>query len=172
MTTSVDKPQLVSIGYLGRTFGIKGWVLLNCDANTCIFNCKKVWLKLHGESEWVLKSAFQAKKHGSKAILFFPDFCDKEAATRLNGAVVAIQHDVLEPLPLGTYYWCDLRGLKVINSDGNDLGHVKALIETGANDVLVLEQSGVEKLIPFIRQVILRVDLKEGVIVADWVPEF
>lgn len=172
MTASVDKPQLVSIGYLGRTFGLKGWVWLNCDANTYIFNCKKVWLKLRGESEWVLKAAFQAIKRGSRAILFFPDFCDKESATRLNGAVVAIKHDVLEPLPLGTNYWCDLQGLKVITSGGNDLGYVKALIETGANDVLILEQSGVERLIPFIRQVILRVDLKEGVIVADWDPGF
>lgn len=172
MTNLVDDPNLVFIGRIGRSYGLKGWVWLRCDSNTQIFNYKELWIKLQSQSNWVLKSAFQIKKHHSKVILFFPACCSKEGAAALNGATVAIQRDALDPLPLDSYYWCDLQGLKVMNPEGKPLGRVKALIETGPNDVLVLEEEGGQTLIPFVKQFILRVDLKEGVIVADWDPEF
>lgn len=172
MVNLVDEPNLVSIGRIGRSYGLKGWVWLRCDSNTQIFNYKELWVKLQGESVWDLKPSFQLKKLASKVILCFPDCCDKEGAAVLNGATVAIQRDALNPPPLGSYYWCDLQGLKVMNPEGKSLGRVKALIETGANDVLVLEEEGGRTLIPFVKQFILWVDLKEGLIVADWDPEF
>ncbi len=71
----------------------------------------------------------------------------------------------------GQWYWSDLIGLAVINREGVPLGTVRRMIETGANDVMVLEGDR-ERLIPFLTgQVIERVDLEAGQILVDWHPE-
>ncbi len=69
-----------------------------------------------------------------------------------------------EPL---SYYWRDLEGLQVINHLGQKLGKVSHLLETGANDVMVVlgEQ---ERLIPFVRHFVQKVDLAEQTIYVEW----
>jgi len=68
----------------------------------------------------------------------------------------------------GTWYWADLEGLQVTHRDGTVLGTVDYLLETGANDVLVIKGDK-ERLIPFVAgDVILDVDIAEGVISVDW----
>ena len=69
------------------------------------------------------------------------------------------------------YYWTDLIGLSVTNTEGVEFGTVKELLETGANDVLVVQgnrEDQKQRLIPFIRQVILDVDLKGRAIKVEW----
>ena len=76
------------------------------------------------------------------------------------------------------FYWADLMECRVVTQDGVDLGQVVQMLETGANDVLVVQQqiSGSEpqeRLIPFILEdVIISVDLAGKVITVDWDPEF
>ena len=68
----------------------------------------------------------------------------------------------------GSFYWSDLEGLKIVHSDGTDLGRVAYLLETGSNDVLVTTGKP-ERLIPFIMgKIVLNVDLANGVITVDW----
>jgi len=55
---------------------------------------------------------------------------------------------------------------------GTHLGRVEALIATGANDALVVQDGERERLVPFIAQVAREVDLDRGVILVDWDPEF
>jgi len=75
------------------------------------------------------------------------------------------------------YYWSDLIGLEVVNLQGESLGKVTGLLETGANDVLKVKgpkksegagKSEGERLVPFIDQVIVKVDLTASRITADW----
>jgi 16S rRNA processing protein RimM len=65
-----------------------------------------------------------------------------------------------------------LIGLAVRTPDGRELGRVERLLETGANDVLVLRGEGRERLVPFIEAVVREVDLEGGRLVADWDPDF
>ena len=97
---------------------------------------------------------------------------DRDAAAALIDLEIAVGRDQLpEPEP-GEYYWFDLVGLDVVNRDDTPLGRVKAMMETGANDVLVL-QGDRERLVPFVvGEIIDEVDLEAGRIVADWDPEF
>ncbi|MGI9237457.1 MAG: ribosome maturation factor RimM, partial [Woeseiaceae bacterium] len=68
----------------------------------------------------------------------------------------------------GHYYWKDLEGLKVVGSDGSNLGTVAYLLETGAHDVMVVTGE-TERLIPFVsNEVVIDVDLAKGVITVDW----
>ena len=68
----------------------------------------------------------------------------------------------------GQYYWSDLEGLSVVHRDGTELGKVDYLLETGANDVMVVKGEE-ERLIPFVMdKVVLDVDLAKGEISVDW----
>jgi 16S rRNA processing protein RimM len=70
------------------------------------------------------------------------------------------------------YYWADLEGLRVETSEGVDLGIVDHLIETGANDVLIVRGDR-ERLIPFLRPSVVReIDLDASRIVVEWDPDF
>ena len=57
----------------------------------------------------------------------------------------------------------DLIGLKVIDEDGNNLGTLTEVLQTGANDVYVVTENDKEILIPAIKQCVLEVNLEEGI---------
>jgi 16S rRNA processing protein RimM len=90
---------------------------------------------------------------------------------------VSVPVSALPVLPQGEYYWRDLQGLRVRCQDGDDtvlVGLVDHLIETGANDVLVVKacEGSIdmrERLIPYLPgNTVIRVDLDEAVIEVDW----
>jgi 16S rRNA processing protein RimM len=80
---------------------------------------------------------------------------------------VALPRAALPETRSGEYYWADLIGLAVVNTGSKELGSVVGMLQTGANDVLVV-QGERERLIPFIATVVREVDLKAGVIRVDW----
>ena len=67
----------------------------------------------------------------------------------------------------GEYYWADLIGLAVVNASAQPLGRITGILQTGANDVLVVGGER-ERLVPFIAEVIRDVDLAAGVVRVDW----
>jgi 16S rRNA processing protein RimM len=99
---------------------------------------------------------------------------DRDAAAALKGTRIGIlRHHLPELADNGEegYYWSDLTGMEVINQQGEYLGIVTGLVETGANDVLVTHcgaEKKRERLIPFIEQVILKVERQACRIVVDW----
>ena len=96
-----------------------------------------------------------------------------ESAIALSDvSLIAVERDQLPETAPDEYYWTDLEGLSVVCQDGTELGRIDHLLETGANDVLVV-QGERERLIPYIPgQVIRQVDLENGRMVVDWDPEF
>jgi len=72
----------------------------------------------------------------------------------------------------GEYYWADLVGLKVVTTEGVELGQVEHMMATGANDVMVVKGER-ERLLPFLPgRFVNEVDLAGGRIVVDWDPDF
>ena len=93
----------------------------------------------------------------------------REAADALVHALLQTARDCLPALDIEQYYWHQLIGLSVQDVSGADLGRVVSLMETGANDVLVIQDSaGSESLVPYIDPVVLSVDVNAGVLVVDW----
>jgi 16S rRNA processing protein RimM len=84
-----------------------------------------------------------------------------------RGRDVAVPRSTFPDAAANEFYWADLIGLKVVNEQGEDLGTVARLLETGANDVLVVEGDR-ERLIPFTEHVIRNVDLPGRMIRVDW----
>ena len=92
----------------------------------------------------------------------------------LLGAEIRILRSALPKAKRGEYYWTDLEGLAVRNTEGVEFGRVSHLFATGANDVLVARAGdGRERLIPFVTgQVVREVDLDAGSILVEWDAEF
>lgn len=96
--------------------------------------------------------------------------CDQ--ARLLVGTEIAVRRADLPPAEPGTYYWDDLVGLKVVNLEGIEFGTVSHLFETGgANDVVVV-QGERERLIPYTKDAVKKVDLKARVLHVDWDADF
>nr|MDJ0906951.1 ribosome maturation factor RimM [Woeseiaceae bacterium] len=107
-------------------------------------------------------------RHGKTVIAHLDGVDDRDAAAVLVDCDIAVDREAMPDAGDGSYYWADLEGLQVVRRDGTELGNVAYLMETGANDVLVV-QGELERLIPFVvEKVILDVDLDNGVITVDW----
>jgi 16S rRNA processing protein RimM len=95
----------------------------------------------------------------------------REQAEAYRGDDVRLRLDAAPPLPPGRHYQWQILGLRVVTDDGNPLGHVRRILETGANDVYVVENDlGEELLLPAITSVIRGVDLEQGVLTAHLLP--
>ena len=119
----------------------------------------------------------EAGRRQAKTVIAKLEGCDdRDAAMMLIGAEIAIRSDQLRELNKDEYYWRDLIGLRVTNREGIELGTVQRLMETGANDVLVVkgqQRDSKEHLIPWtLHQAVLDVDLEQGLIQVDWDADF
>ena len=97
-----------------------------------------------------------------------PGVEDRDAAEALRGTEVWVPRSVLPPPSPGEYYWVDLEGLRVVNTEGVDFGTVSHLFATGANDVLVARGER-ERMIPFLEPDYIRsVDFEAGLVTVEW----
>lgn len=93
----------------------------------------------------------------------------KEEADALKGTPLLAERDRLPSLPDDEFYHADLIGLAVHDTGGQLLGHVKAIFDHGAGDLLEVHGAGLSStvLLPFTREIVPTVDLSAGRIVAD-----
>lgn len=170
--------RLVEMGRVSGLFGVRGWVKVYSYARPLeqIFRYGR-WQLRAATAEWdveVLEGRIQghglvARLRGANAA----EIEDRDAASLLVGASIWVQRSELEAPPPGSYYWADLIGLRVQSVSGADLGQVLNLVENGAQDVLVIADGEIERLIPFVRGPIVQsVDLEAGVIVVAWEPDY
>lgn len=121
------------------------------------------------------------RAHGDGIVARLSDTMDRSAAEALRGFWVGAPRDVLPEPESEAYYWADLVGLPVVNLQGELLGRVDRLIETGANAVLIVRDDAdpeaekrltPERLIPFVSPIVHEVISPQaedtGRIVVDW----
>jgi len=125
------------------------------------------WL-LSVKDGWQEATVAEGQRHGKTVIVRIEGCDDRDQAAGLIGTEIGIPRDELPETEGDQFYWRDLEGLRVVHSDGTELGKVDHLLETGANDVMVVKGEQ-ERLIPFVmNEVILGVDLANGEIRVDW----
>jgi 16S rRNA processing protein RimM len=166
-----DGSEWVIMGRISGLFGVQGWVKVysHTSPRTNILNYSS-WYLSHGDG-WRELQLKAGKAHGKGIIAQLQGYSDRDLASELVGADIAVRREQLPAVEDGSYYWKDLEGLLVRTTEGADLGRVDHLFETGANDVMVIKGER-ERLLPFIDQVISEVDLDGGVITVEWDPEF
>ena len=156
------------LGRVSGLFGVKGWVKVfsYTDPREALLDYDALLLKR--DSHWQATRLAEGQRHGKTVIVRFDGCRDRDEAEKLLGCEIGISRDEMPEPDEGRYYWRDLEGLRVVRRDGTELGAVAYVMETGANDVLVLEGDK-ERLIPFVaNDVILGVDLDKGEIRVDW----
>ena len=155
------------MGRISGAFGIKGWVKLQPFTETpeSLLEYPVWWIE--AASGWEPRKVQEAEVHGPAIAARIAGCDDRDQAAVYRGRQVAVPRDAFPEAGENEYYWTDLLGLRVVNAAGEDLGAVSRLLETGANDVLVVEGTR-ERLIPFIEQVVLEVDRDRGEIRVDW----
>lgn len=125
------------------------------------------WL-LGQEGAWRPAKVAEGQRHGKTVVARIDGFDDRDQAATLIGAEIGVPRAALPEAEEGHYYWSDLEGLRVVRSDGSELGVLAYLLETGAHDVMVVKGER-EQLVPFVKdEVVLDVDLEKGVITVDW----
>jgi 16S rRNA processing protein RimM len=172
---NADPPRLaaarrVILGRIGAPFGVLGWAKVNSFSEQPKTLLQYTHWQLGQRGAWRAVRVLDARIHGEHLIARLDGCADRDAASRLTGADVAVFRDQLPQLAEGEYYWTDLEGLRVVRLDGEVLGLVESLLATGANDVLVVRGDR-ERLIPFLLgTVVIEVDLEGGVLRVDWDP--
>jgi 16S rRNA processing protein RimM len=160
----------IALGYVSAVHGIKGWVKIHSWTRPMEAILQyQPWLL--GEDRKPVKIV-DGRIQGKGLAALLPGFNDREQAAKLVGLQIFVRRDQLPATAAGEYYWSDLEGLEVKTTGGELLGRVERLMETGANDVLVIRGDR-DHLVPFIQgQYVKRVDLDAGLIEVDWDPEF
>lgn len=105
------------------------------------------------------------KKLNKYALVSFYGINDPETALKYRGAVLSVDKSLLPDLQKEEYYHDHIIGLTVYATEGNIIGKVSDIFETGSNDVYVVKGSGKEYLIPAIHDVIKKINLEEGRII-------
>ena len=167
---AVESPgaDAVTLGRISGLFGVKGWVKVYSytDPREAILDYGEWWLERDGS--WQVAVLSEGKRHGKAVIAHLGGVDDRDQAAALIGCNIGVPKVAMPTPEEGHFYWSDLEGLRVVHRDGTELGTVEYVMETGANDVLVTSGDK-ERLIPFVvDEVILGVDLANGVINVDW----
>ena len=160
----------VALGYISAVHGVKGWVKIHSWTRPleAILDYQP-WLL--GEEQKPVKY-ITGRKQGKGLAVLLPETNDREQARLLVGQSISVQRDQMPETAPDEYYWSDLEGLEVHTLSGEILGRVEELMETGANDVLVIRGQR-QHLVPFIQgEFVKSVDLDAGRIDVDWDPEF
>ncbi len=172
--TEQDSKQRVVLGRVSGLFGVKGWVKVYSEADpvASILDYSPWYLKLNGC--WQPFEVSQGQVHGKGIIARLGTCSNRDEASPLLKASIAVERDQLPKLAENEYYWSDLIGLDVLNQNDETLGKVDHLLETGANDVLVIKAADKQEwLIPYIKgDVVKEIDLVKGCLWVDWDPDF
>ena len=168
-----DLPEdYILAGQISSLFGVKGWVKVRSwtEPRENIIKYSP-WLVKTAEG-WKEMKVAQGNRQGKTVVVRLEGYEDRDQSAKLTGCEIAISQQQLPELAENEFYWNDLIGLKVINQNGVDFGSVEKLIETGSNDVLIVNGDR-ERLIPYIMgQVIKAINLETKEIQVDWDPDF
>lgn len=168
----VDNSHLLSIGKIVGVHGLKGVLKIFSYAESTARYTPGMPLHLkdsHGNG-FILKIVW-AKPHSKTILLSLEGISSRDRAERLVGSELFIEKSALEVLEEGTYYWADLMGLSVYSLEGDHLGEVSAIVQTGSNDVYVVKKKAgteeMEVLVPALASVVREIDLDQRIMRVD-----
>ena len=152
---------------IGAPFGIKGWLKLHTftEAPDSLDQYAS-WLIRAGD-DWQEFELEDFEVHAKGAVAKLRGIDDRTAADRLVKRDIGIPRDDLIEED-DAILWLDLIGSEVRNTQGRIFGTLESLMETGANDVLVVKGDGVETLVPYIDEVIVAFDREKRILTVEW----
>jgi 16S rRNA processing protein RimM len=164
-----DEPAFLAVGRLRRPHGLKGDLLMEVLTDFPERFETGMVLYLGDQHKPVRLDAI--RDHDRLLIVSLAGFSTPEEAGALRNQVVYVPGENRPPLEEGEYYHHQLLGLQVEDESGRLLGTVRQILETGANDVFVVQpERGREILLPATDEVLLEVDLEKAVMRVHLLP--
>lgn len=164
--------EILTVGKLGKVYGLKGWLRLysHTAEPDNIFNYRPWYI--HHNNQWHACKPVSHRAHGKGWLVKLAGCDDCDQAQGYVGAAIGVDKAALPPCDEDEFYWHDLIGLRVENTQGECLGVISELINTGANDIMVIVQDkGTEQWVPYLETVVLSVDLPNQHMCVDWEKE-
>ncbi len=159
----------VVVGRFGRVHGVRGDIhVISFTEPTHNILDYHPWL-IEKNGEWQPIAISSTKLHDQAIVAHIKGCDDRDLAKHYTNADIAVPIEALPKLQEKEYYWSELIGLTLVNQEGLDLGAVIEIMETGSNDVLIVK-GATEHLVPYRKDVILKVDLDTKIITVDWDP--
>ncbi len=169
--TSARGQGLVTVGRVDGVFGVLGWLKIYSYTRPRDNILTYSRWKLSDGGSWIPFKVLARRRQGAGFVASLHGISDRDSAAEWIGSEIAVDREALPENAAGEYYWADLIGLGVFNQDGLSLGEITGLLETGANDVLVVSGTR-ERLIPFVvPYYVQEVDLQRGCVVVHWHPD-
>ncbi len=162
-----SKPRYLAIGRVNRPHGVRGELSVTVLTDFPERFETTEWVYLGDESEATPYRLESYRWHKRKILLSLAGITSRTEAEQLRGQFVQIPTEEAIPLPEGIYYLYQLIGLEVVTTTGEALGPVVDVIETGANDVYVVDNNGQNLLLPAIPDVVRSIDVTEGKMVVE-----
>ena len=175
----------VEVGRIVGAWGVKGGikVLPYSSDPKALFSSRRWFLKAPAAlrpapapaaTVPALLKITDAREHGDGVVATAQEVPDRTTAESLKGALVFVARSSFPTAASDEYYWVDLIGLSVVNREGQTLGTVTDLLDTGPHSVLRVAvpepapEGEAERLIPFVAAYVDKVDLPERRITVDW----
>lgn len=167
----------VTLGRVAGVFGVRGWLRVHSYTRPKenLLDYRRWWIDHHEGFE---ATVVEARPHGEGLVAQITDAAgavvvDRDIAASLIDAEIQVERSAMPEPPPGQVYWFDLVGLRVVNEQGMELGRIDSMMSNGPQDVMILKAQDAERLIPFVRgPIVKRVDLEQGLVVADWQPDY
>lgn len=168
MVRSTNDKRQIAVGRFGAPYGVRGWIAVQSFTEPAdnLFGYGP-W-QVSQVNSWLNLVCLDHRQHRRGYIVQLEGYSSPEAVGQLSGKDILVDRELLPPLKSGEFYRADLEGLTVLSPEGEELGQVDHVIETGANDVLAVKGKK-EFCVPFLLDdVVLEVNLENQTITVDW----
>ena len=168
------KANFQTLGKLGAAYGLKGWIKIFSFADPAENILSYHFFNILDGKQLREIEIDQCRSQGKAFVGHIKGCDDRDSTVDYTGKELLVATSALPELESGRFYWHQLKGLTVFNLSGVELGEVSHLIETGANDVLVVKATSTsvddeERLIPYLMtDVVHEVNLASGIIRLNW----
>ncbi|MBD8492653.1 ribosome maturation factor RimM [Pseudomonas syringae] len=176
--TPASADDLIVIGKIFSVHGVRGEVKVYSftDPIDNLLDYGTWMLRREGRVEKQVELV-SGRLQGKFLVATLKGLNDRDEARLLSGCEICVPRSLFPDLDDGEYYWYQLEGLKVIDTQGQLLGKIDHLLETGSNDVIVVKPcpgslDDRERLLPYTEHCVLAVDLEAGEMKVDWDADF
>ena len=177
MNATPSAEDLVVLGKITSVHGVRGEVKIYSftDPIDNLLDYRHWTLKRDGEVKQM--ELVNGRLQGKVLVAKLKGLDDREVARTYAGFDICVPREQLPDLEEGEFYWYQLVGLNVIDMQGQLLGRLDHLLETGANDVMVVKPCAGslddrERLLPYTEQCVQQIDLAAGEMRVDWDADF
>jgi len=165
-------PAFLTVGRIGRPHGVRGEVEVEVltDFPERFRPGSQLYLGTADDPDPTPVRVVSARPHRNRLLVRLDVAADRTAAGELTGRSLLVPAAEAQPLEADAYYPHQLMGLRVVTVDGEALGEVAEVLETGSADVLIVRGPRGEVLLPMIATVIAAIDLAAGEVTVTPLP--